>query len=350
MAASDLTPAPAAVPRWDLLEAEPPSRERLSVRAALGSRHPDLLIGIDTALRRYVLVRIPLGEEDALTERVSRGIGVQTVKMVPQDTGIEESFVEIACLDPQGHRALDMVVGELVEAVERAAGLTRVKLVQGVLAKWRRFWSGVPSGALSVEQQVGLFGEIYFLSRWLCEALEPAKAVGTWRGPAGARNDFEMPGLGIEAKATRRSDAAHTIHGLDQLLEPVGGALLLFGLSVRDEASATESLPGLVQEMRNRLIGDFDALNTFETLIYAAGYDDRLEAEYAKLLLRIRTEALYRVADDFPRLVPASIVGGTPVGIGALNYELRLDAAAPWRVASSSHTAIKLLKDFASSP
>jgi len=301
-------------------------------------------------MRRYVLVRIPLGEEDALTERVSRGIGVQTVKILPLDTGIEESFVEIACLDPQGHRSLDMVVGELVEAVERAAGLTRVKLVQGVLAKWRRFWSGVPSGALSVDQQVGLFGEIYFLSRWLCAALEPARAVSSWRGPAGARNDFEMPGLGIEAKATRRVDAAHTIHGLDQLLEPAGGALLLFGLSVRDEASATESLPGLVQEMRNRLSGEFDALNAFETLIYAAGYDDRLEAEYAKLLLRVRAEALYRVTNDFPRLVPASIVGGMPVGLGAVNYELRLDAAAPWMVASSSSTAVKLLKDFASSP
>lgn len=346
MAAGDLGSAEAAVPRWDLLEAEPPRKERLSVRVALNGGHGDVLIGVDAALRRYVLVRIPLGEEDALTERVSRGIGVQTVKMVPQDTGLEESFVEIACLDSQGHRALDLVIGELVEALERASGLTRVRLVQGVLSKWRRFWSGVPSGALSIEQQVGLFGELYFLSRWLCEALGPSRAVSTWRSPAGARNDFELPGLGVEVKTTKRVDAVHIIHGIDQLLEPVGGALLLFGLSVRDEASATESLPRLVSEIRSRLRDDLDALNAFDALLYAAGYDDRLEAGYAKLLFRVRTEGLYRVADDFPRLVPASIVGGLPAGISVVSYELRLDAAAPWMVASSASAAVKLLQDF----
>lgn len=346
MAAGDLDATQSKDPRWDLLEAEPPTKERLSVRTALADRHADVLIGVDAALRRHVLVRIPPGEEDALTERVSRGIGVQTVKMVPQDTQVEESFVEIACLDSQGHSALDLVIAELVDAVERAGGLTRVKLVQGVLAKWRRFWSGVPTAALGIEQQLGLFGELYFLSRWLCNALEAGKAVSTWRGPAGARNDFELPGLAIEAKTTKRVDAVHIIHGLDQLLEPIGGALLLFALSVRDEASATESLPRLVAEMRTRLTADPDAQNAFETLLYSAGYDDRLEAEYAGLLLRVRTEALYRVSDGFPRLVPASIMDGLPAGVGAVNYELRLDAATSWRVASSAFAAAKLLQDF----
>jgi len=346
LATGDLAAGPAKGPRWDLLEAEPPIKERLAVRVALAGRHADVLIGIDAALRRHVLVRIPSGEEDALTERVSRGIGVQTVKMVPQDTGVEEAFVEIACLDAQGHGAFDVVIGELLNAVERSGGLTRVKLVQGVLSKWRRFWSGVPTNALGIEQQVGLFGELYFLSRWLCNALEPSKAVGTWRGPSGARNDFELPGLAIEAKATKRVDAVHVIHGLDQLLEPAGGALLLFGLCVRDEASATENLPGLVAEMRSRLSGDAEALSAFETLLYTAGYDDRLETEYAKLMLRVRSEALYRVTNGFPRVVPASIVGGLPPGVDAVTYELRLDTAAAWVVAGTPTAATKLLQDF----
>lgn len=344
MASSDLAAGPTTVPRWDLLEAEPPTRERMAVRTALAGRDEDILIGIDAALRRHVLVRIPPDEEDALNERVSRGIGVQTVKMVPRDTGVEESFVEISCLDTQGHGAFDLVICELVDAVERSGGLTRVKLVQGVLAKWRRFWSVVPTNALGVEQQVGLFGELYFLSRWLCNALGPRKAVGTWRGPAGARNDFELPGLGIEAKTTRRVDACHVIHGLDQLLEPAGGVLLLFGLCLRDEATATESLPRLVAEVRNRLSVDADALSAFETLLYTAGYDDRLEAEYARLRLRVRSEELYRVSDGFPRLIPNSIAGSLPPGVDKVTYELRLDAAADWIVATTPSAATKMLE------
>lgn len=346
MATGDLGRSNTSGPRWDLLEAEPPAKARLSVRIALNGRSADVLIGVDASLRRHVLVRIPAGEEDAVTERISRGIGVQTVKMIPHDTGNEELFVEIACLDAQGHRALDIVIAEMVEAVERAQGLTRVKIVQGVLARWRRFWSGVPSGALGIEQQIGLFGELYFLSRWLCEALGPVRAVSAWRGPTGARNDFEMPGLAIEAKTTMRVDAVHVIHGLEQLMEPAGGALLLFALSVRGEASATESLPKLVEEVRRRLDDDLDALDTFERMLYAAGYDDRLEAEYAKLLLRVRAEALYRVDDDFPRLLPASIAGGVPPGIGAVSYELGLDAAAHSVIAGASSAAIEFLRDF----
>lgn len=347
MAAGNLEATPANGPRWDLLEAEPPAKERLAVRTALSGRHADVLIGIDAALRRCVLVRIPLGEEDALAERVSRGIGVQTVKMVPKDTGLEESFVEIACLDVLGHGAFDLVIGELVDAVERSGGLTRVKLVQGVLSKWRRFWSEAPTNALGAEQQIGLFGELYFLSRWLWGALGPSKALGTWRGPAGARNDFELPGLAVEAKTTKRVDAVHVIHGLDQLLEPVGGVLLLFALCVRDEASATESLPLLVNEIRTLLAGDADALDLFETLLYAAGYDARLEAEYAKLRLRVRSEGLYRVSDGFPRLIPTSIGGGLPPGVNTVTYELRLDAAAAWMVAGAPSAASKILQDFA---
>ncbi len=346
MATGDLAVGASRGPRWDLLEAEPPTKARLAVRAAIAGRHADVLIGIDAALRRHALVRIPCGEEDALTERVSTGIGVRTVKMVPQDTGVEEAFVEIACLDAQGHGAFDLVIGELVDAVERSASLTRVKLVQGVLSKWRRFWSGVPTNSLGIEQQVGLFGEIYFLSRWLCNALTPSKAVGAWRGPGGARNDFELPGLAIEAKATKRVDAAHIIHGLDQLLEPTGGALLMFGLCVRDEASATDNLPSLVAEMRGKLSDDSEALSAFETLLYMAGYDDRLEADYAKLMLRVRSEALYRVTDGFPRLVPSSIAGGLPAGIDSVTYELRLDSAAAWMVAGTPSAAAKLLEDF----
>jgi hypothetical protein len=345
VASSDLVPSSDAAPRWDLLAEQPPSKERLSVRTALSGRHPDVLIGLDAAFRRHVLVRIPAGEEETLTERGSRGLGIRSVRMVPRDTGAEESFVEISCLDPQGYAALDLVIGELVEAVERSEGVPRVRLVQGVLAKWRRFWSGVPVSALSIEAQIGLFGELYFLSRWLCDALGPTNAVSTWRGPAGARNDFESPGLGIEAKTTKRVDAVHVIHGLDQLIEPTGGILLLFALSVRDEGSATESLPKLVSEVRLKLAGDAHGLDVFDKLLYAAGYDDRQEGEYNALLLRVRSEVLYRVCDGFPRLVPDSITCGVPPGVSNVTYELRIDAADSWMIANAPATARKLLQD-----
>ncbi len=155
-----------------------------------------------------------------------------------------------------------------------------------------------------------------------------------WRGPAGARNDFESAGVAIEVKTTGRVDGAHVIHGLDQLLEPPGGQLMLFSLLVRDEASGTENLPAQVAEARGLIGEDYALQSQFDALLYAAGYDDRLAGEYAKLVLRIRDAGLYKVMDGFPRLVPGSLAGGVPAGVGAIEYELRIDAAGAWLLAS----------------
>lgn len=143
-----------------------------------------------------------------------------------------------------------------------------------------------------------------------------------WRGPVGARNDFELPGLAIEAKTSGKLDGSHQIHGLEQLLEPVGGVLLLFSLMVRDEAGGVESLPRVVCELRESLSKDHVLLAQFESMLLASGYEDAHAPEYEKVKLRIRDQGLYRVAPEFPRLVPGSIVEGVPAGVSNVTYDM----------------------------
>ena len=344
MATGAVTPALANL-RWDLVESQPPKGERLTVRTAMPGRRDDVLIAVDAAHRRYVLVAIPAGEPCELSERTSRGIAVQTAEM-NIDAGTTGNFVEIACIEQQGHAALDIVINELVDALDAGASIGRVRLVQNVLAKWRHFWAGVNQATLSMEQHLGLFGELWFLTRWLSPTVGASKAVQMWRGPIGARNDFETKALGIEVKTTSRVDAAHVIHGLEQLLEPPSGSLFLFSLAVRDEASGSENLPRLVDEARSLLVDDFTGLSQLDSALYSTGYDDRHAPEYSKLLLRVRSEGLYRVTSSFPRLIPSSLAAGVPQGISAVSYELRLDAAASWRLATTSKAASGLLADF----
>ncbi len=177
--------------RWDLLEAEPPRGQRLTARLAIPSSNQDVFIALDAGNHRYVLIKIPPGEPCILSERSSKGIAVQTVEMNTGAGPEATVFVEVACLEPSGHAALDIVTLELVEALAAGASIGRVRLVQGVLAKWRRFWSGVAQNLLQKEAQLGLFGELWFLYKWLLPSVGAVRAVAMWRGPAGARNDFE---------------------------------------------------------------------------------------------------------------------------------------------------------------
>lgn len=331
--------------RWDLLEAKPPIGQRLTARLAMPSLSAEVFIALDSASKRYVLVQVPPGEPAALFERTSKGISVQTVEM-NVDGGVTDTvFIEIACLEAAGYAALDIVTVELVEALAAGASIGRVRLVQGVLAKWRRFWSGVAQNLLSKEAQIGLFGELWFLSRWLIPSIGSGRAIPMWRGPAGARNDFEEQHLAIEVKTTSRIDGGHLINGLEQLVAPIGGVLLLFSLLVREEASAIDSLPRLVADVRAQLASDEAKLLRFESVLFAAGYEDAHATEYAKLTLRVRGQGLYQVANGFPRLVPDSLVDGLPVGVSNVHYELHLEAAGRWLVTEVPAAASEFFDD-----
>lgn len=324
--------------RWDLLEEQLPAGEQLTVRTAILDRQPIVLIALDAGRRRHLLVELSNSEAGKLAERTSRGIIVQTVELKAGKDG-DKRFIQITCLDPQGHAALDTIAIDLIEALEAGASIGTIRIVQNVLTKWRRFWSGVSQGVLSKEQQLGLFGELWFLGRWLVPNIGAETAMKMWRGPSGARNDFERPGIAIEVKTTGRVDGVHVIHGLDQLLEPPNGKLMLFSLIVRDEASGTECLPDLVDQIRTLFDNDYNLQSQFDAMLYAAGYDDRLVSEYEKLILRIREEALYNVCEGFPRLVSSSLIAGLPSGIGCVEYELRLDTASAWLLSRTPQAA-----------
>lgn len=333
--------------RWDLIESQAPTGEKFTARLAAPGRSTEVFIAVDSARRRYVLVHIPDGEPCSISERTSRGIAVQTVEMKLNDTGKSGVFVEIACLEQSGYAALDTVTLELVDALVAGASIGRVRLVQSVLTKWRRFWSGISRNLLSREQHIGLFGELWFLARWLLPAVGAECAVSMWRGPIGARNDFEQQGWAVEVKTSGKVDGSHQVHGLEQLLAPSGVELFLFSLLVREEASGLESLPKIIYELRTALAADYPVLSRLETMLAAAEYDDTHSAEYDKVRLRVRGQGLYRVAADFPRLIPESIPNGLPTGVSSVSYELRLDAAGQWLVGENPMASDVLLKGLA---
>ncbi len=329
---------------WSSLESAPPTGDaKLRVRQAVPGEHPDVLIALDAGLRRSLLVAVPSGESGQFAGRLSRGIAVRTVDLVVEKE--EQRFVEVVCLDPDGEAALDVIARELVQALKAGASIARVHLVKNVLGKWRRFWADMPTGRLPPSEQLGLFGELWFLSRWLVAGVGREAALDMWRGPLGGRHDFEATGLSVEVKTSSRLDGAHVIHGLEQMDEPVGGHLLLFSLLVREEAGAEFSLVSAVASARALLGQEHELQARLDGLLNAAGYDDRLEAEYGTKKLRIRGEGLYSVVDQFPRIVPSSLVL-LPIGVAQVDYQIRLDGAGQYLMASDADSAVQLIRRF----
>lgn len=307
---------------WNRLGTTHPKGESLTARLAMPSVTSRLLVALDMEGRRHLLIQLQPDEAE-LHDDQSRGVSVSTRELVVHEQGCGR-YLDICCNDASGYNALDLVGGEIAVGLV-AHGTAPAKLVELVLAKWRRFWGELPRQMLSREEQLGLFAELWFLSTWLATHIGVSGAVIPWRGPFGARHDFEWNGRSIEVKATTSvRGRIHRINGLDQLAPPENGDLMLFSLRLREEAGASNTLPGLVAECRSLMELEPDTLDRFEAALAQANYSPAYEDEYAKLKLRVIDECLFRVEQDFPRITVSSFRDGVPSGVVRVEYEVNL--------------------------
>ena len=104
---------------------------------------------------------------------------------------------------------------------------------------------------LSLEQQVGLVGELLFLS---CAAMEwgPQSALDAWRGPQGEEHDFGLAEADIEVKVTLGERRTHWISSLSQLVPTGLRSLFIFSIQLtRANESVGWKLPDLINQVRD---------------------------------------------------------------------------------------------------
>ncbi len=307
---------------WAQIEPARPAGENLTARLAAPSVTNRLQCALDADGSRHLLIALA-ADDEALRDEQSRGLRVLTRELSVQGEPPTRRL-DIQCEDAAGHAAFDLIGGELAAQLA-AAAQPPAEIVRRVLSKWRRFWGQLPRTLLSREEQLGLFAELWFLSVWLLPRRAAGDVVASWRGPSGARHDFEWPCRSVEVKATTSTRGRiHRINGLDQLLPPEDGKLFFFSLRLREEAGATNTLPSLVDRCRGQMTGDADALTRFEASLTQAGYSLAHEEEYACVHLRIVEESLFVVQADFPRLTTAQFPNGLPAGIERVEYEINL--------------------------
>ncbi|MFO1400122.1 MAG: PD-(D/E)XK motif protein [Steroidobacteraceae bacterium] len=326
---------------WRQVESAAPAGDELVGRQAVPACTSRLLAAADSSGRRHLLIL--LYAQDAEFKDVnSRGLTART-----EDLSVRESeparYINLLCEDPAGHSMLDLVGGEIAERLQGPHG-PPAEIAARVLAKWRRFWGQLPQQLLSRESQIGLFSELWFLAYWLVPAVGPLRAVESWRGPHGARHDFECQGLSIEVKGTSSARGRiHTINGIDQLEEPDAGQLLLFSLRLRDEAGAGNSLPLLCHACRQLLAVDSAAADQLDLGLISAGYLPTHEEEYSKNRWRVVEEHLFQVREGFPRITRHSFQGGIPQGIEGIDYVINLGSSDSYVVARKPSEAISIL-------
>lgn len=327
---------------WQQVEQARPTGDELVARQALPSLTDRILAAIDARGRRLVLVALSAGDEP-FRDNSSRGLTIETRDLALADQDATR-YITLRCEDVAGHSMLGLIGGEIAEQVAMAAS-SPAEIVSKVVARWRRFWGQLPTQILTHEEQIGLFSELWFLAYWLIPAVGPREALSRWRGPMGARHDFEQTGLSVEAKGTATTRGRiFSVGSINQLEPPESGRLLLFGMRVREEGGASNTLPALVRVCRALASAHEDAEGALETALISARYVASHEDEYAKVHWRVVEDVLFDVRDDFPRLTPASFDGGLPAGVEEVEFTINLGGFDHLVVARTPSDAASLLQ------
>ena len=224
---------------------------------------------------------------------------------------------------------------DIVEATRVAR--TTEEAVERFLARtwrWHRLLRSGRDGRLSDDEQKGLIGELRVIERCLLRITGARDAVKGWGGPLGSPKDFLYGLVGIEAKARSPQRSEVGISSLHQL--DLAGATRLF-LSVSEVAAALDESAGAVTvtEVAARVRTAIDKLDTSATILFeerltAAGFD--WDDDYSDTCWTIGEEALYEVADGFPRIAPSMV----PPAVDNVRYTISLSACESFRVPTTA--------------
>lgn len=212
----------------------------------------------------------------------------------------------------------DTLVTSLREVPDSAAALS-VALTH--LRRWKKFLAGRKVRMLSPEEIRGLFAEIQFLRVLYRHFLPEKAAVDAWCGADGAHQDFIFGNTAVETKAVSGKERSSVRISSEDQLETLCDNLFLmvFRLSDMPESDLALSLNDVVRQVESEL-SDSSALENFFVQLVACGYVEMREYDEPKIV--ITGEKLYRVGDDFPRIIRSEL----PEGLRRVGYEIELEA------------------------
>ena len=77
-----------------------------------------------------------------------------------------------------------------------------VKVLLHRFEKWKSLFENVASAGLTPEEQRGLYGELFFLRKWLNNTTNKRKCIEAWYGPEKSNQDFQHEDWALEVKTS----------------------------------------------------------------------------------------------------------------------------------------------------
>ncbi|GAA1465149.1 PD-(D/E)XK motif protein [Microbacterium thalassium] len=258
----------------------------------------------------HLLVALPPGRTKFA---LPLGHVLPTTWLEEQDGSSEQFSLDVRSTDASLTPTFLSLVGEMLNRVDESGGACIDELMR-VLSSWREALAREKRG-LSRERAIGLFGELFVLSR--LAKTDPARARSAWRGKEGYRHDFFLHNA-LEVKAYVTTDAPTVeIHGAHQLDPPMNASLHLLALRLEENAEG---------KTIDDLIGEIDSYGLPKGLLFERSTDEEPVIADNNMRFVVANERLFRVTDRFPGIRFSTLGEAAFEGVSHIRYSLLLDA------------------------
>lgn len=230
------------------------------------------------------------------------------------DPSFENSnILVIQLLDANNKEVFSDLCENLIESVNSSESeQSMVTTVVNQLERWKILFGVYRNNGLSLEEQLGLFGELSFLEKFIKnEDFPNADALHYWVGVDKALRDFQGKDWALEVKTTSTNNPQKvTINGERQLDETKVEQLYLYHCSVEVSKETGITLEEKIRYIRELLKNDIPSLSLFNYKLFEAGYLDSQKSLYIDRAYQIRSETVYKIEQEFPRIRENELRGG----------------------------------------
>jgi hypothetical protein len=294
---------------------------------------PFILIGVDLLnlqRRFYIDITSINWDEDQLKSFPKwRGIDIGQEYFAQIGPLKEKNFLVISQIVEDSEEIFERVLQNLVDHILIEEELPLYTIVYEVLDRWHNFFKRKWDTKLTLEEEIGLFGELYYINRWLeFFPQNPPLIIKDWKGPLKNRIDFVSKNSGVEIKTvTPKIRDEIKISNEKQLeLNPVIDTLFLYVLKVEVNDSTGKSIQNMIETIEEQLINRAPSLAVkFKDLLREVCV---MSEDYDKNYFFVHEELAYKAAEEFPKLTSKNL----PTGITNVSYSIDLSHCKSYKV------------------
>lgn len=306
---------------WKQLESVPCSKPGIAKIRYSDASKCDLYLGLRTPENyRLLAVRVPLAAGTEFNFRYELR-GLKFEKAYDSDNS-DFILLNLILVEEQFKDIFDAIVFDITSNLLVISEVKYLlKEFSNRLIKWQSIFERFNPVGLTSEQQRGLYGELFFLRKFLQTNSDLANVINSWVGSEKQIRDFQSGTWSVEVKTTHGNNHQKVHISSERQLDTSNiENLFLYHISLEVRQQSGETLNQIIDSILGILIDDFAALNNFKNKLLQACFFEYHRHLYESIGYFIRQEIFYKIEKEFPRIEEKDIRNG----VGDVKYSIIL--------------------------